>query len=1217
MESWRHWDDFLKIMSRDNQLTDAETESFLLQFDRQNIDKKLKLKEIAAQLPLMEDALANHKKRMSEIYGKFSQKNGIELKPKNNKSKPLQKWLETKYSQWLPVQNSDSALSSATTETPIDWREICRDRLEKQKQLTTNRLMLAKAMVFNLDDIDVDLALVERKKPDKRSGDDRPEKSRFYLPDYEETEKLEYQEFLAKLLKSNQSNKIAVIGEAGAGKTTLLQRIAFWLLENTDYLPIWIPLGNLPNPAPQLKEYLLNRWLEDVIFSVTPEIRANFEKQLTAGKVWLLLDGVDEMAASGNPLTFVDKWIPAWSQHLPVMLTCRLNVWEANPYALNGFQTYRTLWFSEEKVKQFIHNGFQKSDPELGVQLQEALNQPGKERIKDLVRNPLRLMLLCSIWHLLDGKLPDTKAELYQHYVEEVYRWKEEEFPTTSEERKQLNAKLGELAKEAIDQQENRFCLRMDLVKALLGEGSLFQLALKVGWLNQVGVDAKNPLKSVYAFYHPTFQEYFAATAIDDWDFFLPRQHQDKPVADKYRIFESQWKEVILLWLGREDVESDQKEEFIKALVEFDDGCKKFYRYRAYFLAAVGIAEFKKCSIATKILKQIVKFGFGDFNEEKQVWVPYLEPIVEGARAALLQTKSEIAIEKLTGLIRTNEDENICGPAAHILGKIDPGNLDAIAAFVRFLTDTHVRILTDTQYLYTRWITAHILGKIGTGNPDAIAALLHVLETNTEDNIRRAAAYSLGKIAQGNYYAIERSLELLKSNKNQDILRKYINQDIRRKCAYILGEIAQENPNAKKALVKLLDSTESDDIRWRAADILGTLYPGNTESKQALVKLLDSTKHDFIRWRAADILGTLYPGNPEAKEELVQILKTTEYWDIRWQAAESLGKIDPGNPDAIDALVELLKTTENGLFSKSTADSLAEIAQENPQAMAASFRIMGGLKSSNIPIIAADILGKIAQGNSDAIAGLVQILKTNEHDRVHSIVADTLGKIAQGNSDALAALSVIIDTTKYLDIRIRAAENLGKIDPVNDRAIKALVEIIGNPESGYLRITATDSLQKIAPGNTDAKDILVKLLKTTEDRDICIRAAESLGKIDPGNPQAIKAVEKLLENTEDDIRLITADNLETIDSGNTQAMALVRHWYVADKLEKIDPGNSQAINALVELLEKTDDENIRFRVANSLREIGKGNPDAIAPLFRLLATTKYENIREIATYKLG
>ncbi|WP_226588902.1 NACHT domain-containing protein [Microseira wollei] len=694
-------------MSRDNHLTDAETESFLLQFARQNLGKSLT--EISEQLPLMENPLGTHKKRMSEVYDKFSQ-NGVALKPKNNKSKALQKWLETQYSQWLPVQDFDCALSSATTETPIDWRKICRDRLEKQKQLTTNRLMLAKAMVFNIEDIDVDLALFEGKKPDKRSGDDRPEKSRFYQPDYEETEKLEYQEFLAKILNSNQINKIAVIGEAGAGKTTLLQRIAFWLLENTDYLPIWIPLGNLPNPAPQLKEYLLNRWLEDVIFSVTPEIRANFEKQLTAGKVWLLLDGVDEMAASGNPLTFIDQWIPDWSHNLPVMLTCRLNVWEANPYDLNGFQTYRTLWFSEEKVKQFIHDGFQKSDPALGVQLQEALNQPGKERIKDLVRNPLRLMLLCSIWHLLDGKLPDTKAELYQKYVEEVYRWKEEESRITPEERQQLNVKLGELAKEAIDKQENRFCWRMEFVKGVLGEGSLFQLALKVGWLNQVGVDAKNPLKPVYAFYHPTFQEYFAATAIDDWGFFLPRQHQDKPVADKYRIFESQWKEVILLWLGRpEEWLRKQKEEFIKALVEFEDGCDDFYWYQAYFLAATGIAEFWDCCKAEEILEQIVKWSFGYPHPEQQGWVKYRTFIQEGAMVTLQHTNRQMLIQDLIRLLHNNQ----YGEAKHEIMKV--------------------------------------LGKIGTNNEQAVHALEDILQNSKNENkcCVIIAACSLGKIAKG------------------------------------------------------------------------------------------------------------------------------------------------------------------------------------------------------------------------------------------------------------------------------------------------------------------------------------------------------------------------------------------------------------------------------------------------------------------------------------
>jgi predicted NACHT family NTPase len=505
--------------------------------------------------------------------------------------------LEAVKQKWKEHPKTNSLVTSSTTpiletEKSIDWRDVCRNRLEKQKQLTTNRLMSAKQMLFDINQICVDLALVERKQPDKRSGDDNPEQSQLYKPDYEETQKLEYEEFLATVLKASQSNKIAIIGEPGAGKTTLLQRIAFWILDNTDGLPIWIPLGILPTPAPKLKDYLLNNWLEDAILNVTPKIRAEFEELLTAGRVWLLLDGVDEMVAnSGNPLSFIDNWIPGWCQHLSVVLTCRLNVWEANPLALNNFQTYRTLEFSQEKVIEFIEACFQKSDPELGIQLQQALNQPGKERIKDLMRNPLRLTLLCSTWHLREGKLPDTKAELYQQYVEEVYRWKKDEFPTTPEQRQQLNAKLKELALAAIDKEENRFCLRHKFVEGILGDrdGCVFQLALNIGWLNRVGVDAKNPNPNqpVYAFFHPTFQEYFAALAITDWDFFLPRAHDNhnpKPVSERYRIFEPQWKEVILLWLGRQDVEREQKEQLIQALLEFEGGCKEwFFGYKGFY----------------------------------------------------------------------------------------------------------------------------------------------------------------------------------------------------------------------------------------------------------------------------------------------------------------------------------------------------------------------------------------------------------------------------------------------------------------------------------------------------------------------------------------------------------------------------------------------------------------------------------------------------------
>ncbi|MFN9917046.1 MAG: hypothetical protein ACK53L_30935, partial [Pirellulaceae bacterium] len=102
----------------------------------------------------------------------------------------------------------------------------------------------------------------------------------------------------------------------------------------------------------------------------------------------------------------------------------------------------------------------------------------------------------------------------------------------------------------------------------------LFKLAVALGWLNIVDRDIVTQ-EAVYAFFHPNFQEFFAACGVEDWDFFLPRNHVDHPVKGKvYRIFEAKWKEVILLWLGRDDVKDEEKEGFIRDLVDFKDGCE-------------------------------------------------------------------------------------------------------------------------------------------------------------------------------------------------------------------------------------------------------------------------------------------------------------------------------------------------------------------------------------------------------------------------------------------------------------------------------------------------------------------------------------------------------------------------------------------------------------------------------------------------------------------
>ncbi|RUT06502.1 hypothetical protein DSM106972_027590 [Dulcicalothrix desertica PCC 7102] len=59
-----------------------------------------------------------------------------------------------------------------------------------------------------------------------------------------------------------------------------------------------------------------------------------------------------------------------------------------------------------------------------------------------------------------------------------------------------------------------------------------------------------------------------------------------------YQIFEPHSKVEILHWFSRDNISNQQKDEFIKALINFDDGCGSFYRYRTYFLAAEALSYF-------------------------------------------------------------------------------------------------------------------------------------------------------------------------------------------------------------------------------------------------------------------------------------------------------------------------------------------------------------------------------------------------------------------------------------------------------------------------------------------------------------------------------------------------------------------------------------------------------------------------------------------------
>ncbi|HEY9808894.1 MAG TPA: HEAT repeat domain-containing protein [Halomicronema sp.] len=907
----------------------------------------------------------------------------------------------------------------------INWREKCQEILETRRQLASNLFTTGTDIILNLDDTHVPLGLIQR-KPQPKNDCPSQEGSKVYGISNQEEKitSISYDEFFSNVLaKGNspksQGKRLSIVGEPGAGKTTQLLKIADWV--KTEKLPVWVSLAEVG--AKNLDDYLREDWLNRAFGKAkATEIQAEFEQLLSDGKVWLILDGADEMGMS-DPLGKLAQSLRfAVFKNVPVVLSCRLNFWEAAANALFDFDTYKMLDFSYgeankvDQVNLFINKWFRApsmplENQKLGKELRQALDEPGKERIKDLARNPLRLSLLCLTWKFLKGNLPDTKAELYEVFVEALYELKKGIFPTDSSLRSRLNRALGQLGLKAINAGYNSI-LPDWLVNEALAKPhpELFEEAIKLGWLNRVGVDAQNPLKSVYAFYHPTFQEYFAACEIENGEYLL-KPVVGNPQEGCYRIFEKQWKEVFLLWLGRKDVGKDKKEDLIAALWNFEDECDQFYRYRAVFLAAVGISEFKECAFADAIVFVILCLGFGYFNEEEQRLVTtYLDPIAEGAREILKETHRQQAIDALAYLLAKTKDKETDSRLGESWVKIAVGNQKAI--------DALVDLLAKTEDESTRWGLAATLGKIDPGNQKAIDALVDLLANTNDKETGSQVAKSLGEIAVGNQNAIDALVDLLANTKDENTCRD---------VAKILGEIAVGNQKTIDVLIDLLANTEDKITRWRVAKSLGKIAVGNQKAIDALVYLLANTEDKITRWRVAKSLSKIAVGNQKAIDALVYLLANTENVFTGQRVIECLGEIAVGNQKAIDALVYLLAKTEDESTRWRVAKSL----------------------------------GEIAVGNQKAIDSLVDLLANTKDESTRWRVAYSLGEIAVGNQKAIDALVDLFPKTEDKYTRLQVAESLDKIDPGNEKSIDALVDLLAQTKDESTGWRVAYSLQKI------------------------------------------------------------------------------------------------------------------------------------------------------------
>jgi HEAT repeat protein/transcriptional regulator with XRE-family HTH domain len=1132
-----------------------------------------------------------------------------------------------------------------SSNTEINWTEICQQALINKplRQQATEEGFEVK--------IFVPLGLMERKQQPKRPiNQDLTKEQVLQTEEREEiTRRFEHEEFLNYIdlgtTQGEGDKKIAIIGNPGAGKTTLLQNLAENILKQ-NALPICISLGALDTHQ-SLQEYLENKWLRDVlgVREVKEAVKDEFAKLFDLKPVWLLLDGLDEMGVN-SPLEALsrigDELGSSYLQKARVALSCRVNVWDAHlTNRLQGFIPYKTLDFTEYQCARFIREWFKyKGNSAFGESLIHRLQESGRESLRELVKNPLRLVVLCQICSLEPGDLPETKAQLYQVYLPYFYDWKKEVRDLTQDDHLQasLHQALGKLAIAGIES-VSRYRLPRRLAVEVMGQ-ELFKLAVALGWLNIVDRDIVTQ-EAVYAFFHPNFQEFFAACGVEDWDFFLPRNHVDRPVEGKvYRIFEAKWKEVILLWLGRDDVKDEEKEGFIRDLVDFKDGCEGwgFYYNRAYYLARLGVIEFKTCSLENQIVAFIISLAFGFWDWETKEWKTYFDPVSKSARAILTETDRPKAIALLNALIYSSKKEYELNYAAKSLGEIGEDSQLAISA-LRYL-------IHSSQDEYTLINAVKSLQKIGQNDETIISALRYLIHSSKDEFILKKAAKSLGEIGQNDETVISALIDLLCSSSDEES---------RQQAAISLGEIGKGN---EKAILSLINLLRSSNDRWTIQYALWSLEKIGQGNETAILALIDLLRSSNDKWTIQYALWSLEKigqGNETAISALIDIIRSSQDKELISSIGYSLGKIGQGNETVVSTLIDIIHSSKDKELISSIVQGLGNIAQDNETVILALNNLIHSLEDDFTILLIRFCLSEISPNKETAMLDFIHYICSLKEEYIFVAVAANLKKMVEDDKTIILACSDLISSSQDKSIIRRAARVLGEIDFTNKLAISTLSNLILDLKDEFnLHKTATNLgefrqdnkiailalidliylakdqsiLREVAKllGENDSSDetailALIDIIRSSKDESVLQNIAMSLGEIRQIREIAISALVDLLHSPKDDwIQDMVVEILGEIEQGNETAILFFidllgsssddkTRRQAASSLGEIGQGNETAILALIDLLRSSSDETTVFHTGWSLQKIGQGNETAILALIDLLRSSSNKNIK--------